>query len=107
MLIGSVGPSQRDSVLEVAENLSDYEDKQVIVISNSNNAECMSACYPMNRQNAQSRGIRKGRELPGDNNLVTFEEFFNLMKKKADFTNSGGIKFEQEEKTVSCMFFSW
>ena len=29
------------------------------------------------------------------------------MKKKADFINSGEIKFEQEKKTVICMFFSW
>ena len=32
--------------------------------------------------------------MPYDNNLVTFDEFFNLMKGKADFANDDGIKFE-------------
>ena len=107
-LLASVGSDGKDLGVEVADNsnMSDVEDKQLIVIA-SRDAECMAACYPTNRANAQSRGIRKDRDLPWDNNLVTFDEFFNLMKGKADFANDDGIKFEQEEKNVSCLFFSW
>ena len=91
--------------IELASNLSQESD-QIVVINKSHASGCVG-CYPTNRANQSSRGIRLHRDLPGDNNLVSFEDFFNLMKARADFRNSDGIKFEQEEKNVSCFFLTW
>ena len=86
-------------VKEPAGDLSSFEiiapeeSTQIIVQHNSQNVECLGYCYP-SRTAASSRGIKKDKEQAGDNNLVTFDEFFELMKRNADFTNDGGIKFE-------------
>ena len=53
-----------------------------------------------------ARGIRKdgdGSFMSGDNSLISFKQFFELMKDKTGAKGSqGGIDFEHSEKNVSC-----
>ena len=52
------------------------------------------------------RGIRKeddGTFMSGDNSMISFKQFFELMKDKTFAKGSqGGIDFEHSEKNVSC-----
>ena len=53
-----------------------------------------------------ARGIRKdgdGSFMSGDNSLISFKQFFDLMKdKKGAKGSAGGIDFEHNEQNVSC-----
>ena len=41
--------------------------------------------------------------MSGDNSMITFDQFFELMKDKTYSQNGdGGIEFEHSEKNVSC-----
>ena len=57
------------------------------------------------------RGIKKGYGsengfMAGDNSLIGFKQFFELMKNKTHSNNgAGGIDFEHNEKNVSCFLF--
>ena len=43
--------------------------------------------------------------MAGDNSLITFAQFFELLKDKTHAEDgSGGIEFEHSEKNVSCFF---
>ena len=44
--------------------------------------------------------------MAGDNSLISFSQFFELMKNKTHNENgAGGIDFEHNEKNVSCFLF--
>ena len=44
--------------------------------------------------------------MAGDNSLIGFKEFFELMKDKTrNNDGAGGIDFEHNEKNVSCFLF--
>jgi len=57
-----------------------------------------------------ARGIKKEENdsahssfMAGDNSLVSFAQFFELMKDKThNKDGTGGIDFEHSEKNVSC-----
>ena len=56
---------------------------------------------------ASRRGIAVAQQpQPYDNNLVSFEQFFNLMRRKTQTSEDCNIVFERQEKNVSCFFFS-
>ena len=43
--------------------------------------------------------------MSGDNSLISFAQFFTLLKDKTHAQDgSGGIEFEHSEKNVSCFF---
>ena len=43
--------------------------------------------------------------MAGDNSMITFAQFFELLKDKTHSPDgNGGIEFEHSEKNVSCFF---
>ena len=62
----------------------------------------MSSSRPGSR-----RGIAAALQpQPFDNNLVTFEQFFHLLRRKTQASEDCNIVFERQEKNVSCFFFT-
>ena len=90
--------------------------------NNSVHSSCLGACSGPSAdlthsqqinsfRSAGVRGIKKdqgseGSFMAGDNSLISFSQFFELMKNKTHNENgTGGIDFEHNEKNVSCFLF--
>ena len=56
-------------------------------------------------RSASRRGITAGLQAqPFDSNLVSFEQFFKLMRRKTQAGEDCSIVFERQEQNVSCFF---